>query len=49
VEECKGNIGSIVPFLMNINKNYVGTALSALGWIGDEGNIPTNHPPSPSN
>jgi len=49
MEECEGKIGSSVPLLMDMMQKYGENSLIALGWIGDEGDGPTNHPHSPSN
>jgi hypothetical protein len=49
MEECEGKIGSSAMIIMYTTQKYGDTSLITLGWIGDERDGPTNHPPSPSN
>jgi hypothetical protein len=48
-EECEGLIGSSVLLIMYITHRHDDSPLITLRYIGDEGDGPTNHPPSPSN
>ena len=49
MEECEGKIASSVSLLMYMMQKYGDTSLITSRQIGDEGDVPTSHPPSPSN
>jgi hypothetical protein len=49
MEECESRINSSVPLLIYITQKYNDSPPITLGQIGDKGDGPTNHTPSPSN